>query len=405
MTESDVPAAGNLSEQEQAVLAQISEAEVIDFHRRLVQIPSVNPPGDVREAIALVESTLAAEGFETRIVSKLDIMPSLIATIGNDDGPVLAFNAHVDVVPIGEPSAWTHDPFGAEVVDGRIYGRGAGDDKASVTAQVMAAIALARSGVPLKGRLIVNEVADEEVGGFNGSGYIHEEGFFTPDYMIVGEQTMNEVALGEKGGVPTIIKVWGRTAHGALPWEGANAIEAIAEVIVALRRTYYPEIAQRTNPYFHPSSASVNLFSGGVKSNVVPDYAEIQIDRRLVPGEDPADVVAEMRAVAEEALKDFPGVRIEIDVPWPGGAATMTPEDSPLVRSMQGANERLGLSTNLRGFSMATDGRFWSREGTPTIIYGPGDPRLAHVPDEWVGVEEIMEATRAYALTALDLLT
>ena len=405
MTESDVPAAGNLSEQEQAVLAQISEAEVIDFHRRLVQIPSVNPPGDVREAIALVESTLAAEGFETRIVSKLDIMPSLIATIGNDDGPVLAFNAHVDVVPIGEPSAWTHDPFGAEVVDGRIYGRGAGDDKASVTAQVMAAIALARSGVPLKGRLIVNEVADEEVGGFNGSGYIHEEGFFTPDYLIVGEQTMNEVALGEKGGVPTIIKVWGRTAHGALPWEGANAIEAIAEVIVALRRTYYPEIAQRTNPYFHPSSASVNLFSGGVKSNVVPDYAEIQIDRRLVPGEDPADVVAEMRAVAEEALKDFPGVRIEIDVPWPGGAATMTPEDSPLVRSMQGANERLGLSTNLRGFSMATDGRFWSREGTPTIIYGPGDPRLAHVPDEWVGVEEIMEATRAYALTALDLLT
>ncbi len=405
MTESDVPAAGNLSEQEQEVLAQISEAEVIDFHRRLVQIPSVNPPGDVREAIALVESTLAAEGFETRIVSKLDIMPSLIATIGNDDGPVLAFNAHVDVVPIGEPSAWTHDPFGAEVVDGRIYGRGAGDDKASVTAQVMAAIALARSGVPLKGRLIVNEVADEEVGGFNGSGYIHEEGFFTPDYLIVGEQTMNEVALGEKGGVPTIIKVWGRTAHGALPWEGANAIEAIAEVIVALRRTYYPEIAQRTNPYFHPSSASVNLFSGGVKSNVVPDYAEIQIDRRLVPGEDPADVVAEMRAVAEEALKDFPGVRIEIDVPWPGGAATMTPEDSPLVRSMQGANERLGLSTNLRGFSMATDGRFWSREGTPTIIYGPGDPRLAHVPDEWVGVEEIMEATRAYALTALDLLT
>ena len=405
MTESDVPAAGNLSEQEQEVLAQISEAEVIDFHRRLVQIPSVNPPGDVREAIALVESTLAAEGFETRIVSKLDIMPSLIATIGNDDGPVLAFNAHVDVVPIGEPSAWTHDPFGAEIVDGRIYGRGAGDDKASVTAQVMAAIALARSGVPLKGRLIVNEVADEEVGGFNGSGYIHEEGFFTPDYLIVGEQTMNEVALGEKGGVPTIIKVWGRTAHGALPWEGANAIEAIAEVIVALRRTYYPEIAQRTNPYFHPSSASVNLFSGGVKSNVVPDYAEIQIDRRLVPGEDPADVVAEMRAVAEEALKDFPGVRIEIDVPWPGGAATMTPEDSPLVWSMQGANERLGLSTNLRGFSMATDGRFWSREGTPTIIYGPGDPRLAHVPDEWVGVEEIMEATRAYALTALDLLT
>ena len=405
MTDRDASDNRELSDNERLVLSHISEEEVVAFHRRLVQIPSVNPPGDVREAIAVVESTLAVEGFETRLVSKLDIMPSLIATIGNDEGPVLAFNAHLDVVPIGEASAWTHDPFGAEVEDGRIYGRGAGDDKASVAAQVMAAIALARSGVPLKGRLIVNEVADEEVGGFNGAAFIQEERFFAPDYLIVGEQTMNEVALGEKGGIPTTIKVYGRTAHGALPWEGANAIEAVAEIIVALRRNYYPVIAERTNPYFHPSSASVNLMAGGVKSNVVPDYAEIQIDRRLVPGEDPAEVLAEMRVVAEEAVKDFPGIRIEVGEYWPGGAATQTPEDSPLVKAMQGANQRLGLSTNLRGFSMATDGRFWARQGTPTIIYGPGDPKLAHVPDEWVGIDEIMEATRSYALTALDILT
>jgi len=405
MSAANATGTGQLSTIEQQVLDQISEEEVIAFHRRLVQIPSVNPPGDVREAIAVVESTLAAEGFETRIVSDLDIMPSLVASIGNDDGPVLAFNAHVDVVPIGETSAWKYEPFGAEIVEGRIYGRGAGDDKASVTAQVMAAIAIARAGVSLRGRLIVNEVADEEVGGFHGSGFVHREGFFKPDYMIVGEQTMNEVALGEKGGVPTRVRVYGRTAHGALPWEGANAIEAIAEVIVALRRTYWPVIAERTNPYFHPSSASVNLFSGGVKSNVVPDYAEIQIDRRLVPGEDPTAVVQEMREVAEAALADFPGVRVEVEEVWPGGSATLTDEDSPLVRAMQGANARLGLSTNLRGFSMATDGRFWSREGVPTIIYGPGDPKLAHVPDEWVGVEEIMEATRAYALTALSILS
>lgn len=396
---------GNLTEAQQAVLSHISEDEVIAFHRKLVRIPSVNPPGDVREAIAVCESTLAAEGFETRLVSKVDIMPSLIASIGNDDGSVLAFNAHLDVVPIGERSAWTHEPFGAEIEDGKIYGRGAGDDKASVAAQVMAAIALARSGVELKGRLIVNEVADEEVGGFNGAAFVHEEGFFSPDYLIVGEQTMNEVALGEKGGSPTRIRIWGRTAHGALPWEGVNAIEAAAEIIVALRREYWPVIATRTSEYFHPSSGSVNLFSGGVKSNVVPDQAELMVDRRLVPGEEPAVALAELREVAEQAVADFPGVRIEVDEFWPGGAATLTDPESPLVQAMAGANATLGLSTNLRGFSMATDGRFWARTGVPTIIYGPGDPRLAHVPDEWVGIDEIMEATRAYALTALSILT
>jgi succinyl-diaminopimelate desuccinylase len=359
----------------------------------------------VREAIAYCEKTLAAAGFETSVVSMVDEMPSLIATIGNDDGPTLGFNAHVDVVPIGERAAWTHDPFGAEIVDGRIYGRGAGDDKASVTAQVMAALALVRSGLPLKGRLVVNEVADEESGGYHGAKYVTENAFFTPDFMIVGEQTMNEVALGEKGASPTVIEVRGRTAHGALPWEGANAIEAMAEIIVALRREYWPVLAERTNPYFHPSSASINLFTGGVKTNVVPDYAEIYVDRRLVPGEDPATVIAEIEAIAQRVIADFPRCSVRACEKWTGSTATMSDEGSPLVQAMVGANSRLGLSTSLRGFSMATDGRFWAHQGIPTIIYGPGDPKLAHIPDEWVGVDEIIQATRAYALAAVSMLT
>ncbi len=396
---------GEFTEPQARVLAEIDVDSVVAFHRGLVRIPSINPPGDVREAIAYCERPLKEAGFATQVVSKLDHMPNLIATFGPTGGPVLGFNAHVDVVPIGERAAWTQDPFGADIVDGKIYGRGAGDDKASVTAQVMAGIAIAKSGIPLKGQLVVNEVADEEVGGWNGAAFVHEENFFSPDFMIVGEQTMNEVALGEKGGSPTRVVVRGRTAHGALPWEGANAIEAMAEIIVALRRDYWPVIAQRTSPYFHPSSASVNMFKGGVKENVVPDYAEIYVDRRLVPGEEPDQVMAEVREVAERAVKDIPGITVEVDEVWKGGGATLTEIDSPLVDAVRGANQRLDLSPNLRGFSMATDGRFWARQGVPTIIYGPGDPRLAHVPDEWVGVDEMLDATRAYALAAVALLT
>lgn len=395
---------GNVNARIAQVLGQINEDEVIAFHRDLVRIPSVNPPGDVRQAIDFVEAPLSAAGFRTEQVSSHELMPNLIARIGDGDGPRLAFNAHVDVVPIGDESAWKHAPFGAELVDGRIYGRGAGDDKASVTAQVMAGLALVRSNVPFRGELILNEVADEEAGGTHGAKFVVAEHGFRPDMVIVGEQTLNHVALGEKGSAPTEIRVTGRIAHGALPWQGANAIEAMAEVMVALRREYWPILETRTHKYFHHSSGSVNMITGGVKNNVVPDQASVYVDRRIVPGEEPEQVYAEINTIAQRALRDFDRVTVTVGEAFEGTRSTLQDEDSPLVCSMVEANRTLGLSTDLTGFSMATDGRFFTPYGIPTIIYGPGDPKLAHVPDEWVGVDEIMQATRAYAMTATTLL-
>lgn len=393
-----------LSGVECSILSAIDEQTVVEFHRGLVRIPSVNPPGDVREAIAYCEAPLRAAGFAIRTVAVDDTMPNLIATFGERSGPALCFNAHVDVVPTGELSAWTHDPFGAEIDQGRIYGRGAGDDKASVTAQVMAGVALASSGIDVRGALVINEVADEEAAGINGTAYVVEQSFVEPDFVIVGEQTLNRVALGEKGAAPTKLIVRGRTAHGALPWEGANAIEALAEIIVALRRDYWPVLETRTHQHFHHSSGSVNLMEGGVKTNVVPDFASVYIDRRLVPGEDPGEVRAEIMEIAERAVADMPGITVAFGETGIGGKATLADQSDPLVRSMLRANDLLGLSTTPTGFSMATDGRFFARQGIPTIIYGPGDPSLAHVPDEWVGIDELMHATRAYALAAARLL-
>ncbi len=392
-------------QQAQRVLDQIDEGETIQLLQALVRdAASVNPPGDVRESIRICQSKLAAEGFATETIGDLDIMPNLIATLRRGDGPTLLFNAHVDVVPTGDVNAWTHPPFAAEIANGRVYGRGAGDDKASVTAQVMGAIALARSGVDFGGTLIVNVVADEETGGRHGALYVVQNIKTRPDYVIVGEQTLSQVAIGERGFASTQVTTRGRAAHGALPWEGANAIEAMAEVIVALRREMWPVLEGRVNPYFHHSSASINMISGGIKQNVVPDQCSIYIDRRIIPGEDPAAVVQEIREVAERAIAGIEGVSVEVE-----GlgltAASMSDPESPAVRAMLAANERLGLSTELTGFSMGTDGRHFSAAGIPTIIYGPGDPKLAHIPDEWVGVDEVLQAARAYALTALGVLT
>jgi succinyl-diaminopimelate desuccinylase len=144
------------------VLAQINEDETIALLRRLIQVPTVNPPGDVREAIAICEEPLRRAGFSTRLAQLVPEKPNLIAELGTDSGPTLCLNAHVDVVPTGDLAAWTHPPFAADMVDGRIYGRGAGDDKASVAAQVMAGVALARAGVPLAGRLVITTVGPRE---------------------------------------------------------------------------------------------------------------------------------------------------------------------------------------------------------------------------------------------------
>ncbi len=392
-----------LAELEDAVLSLIDQDEVVAFHRGLVQIPSVNPPGECREAIAYVEKALKDGGFETEIISIDETQPNVIGTYGPAGGKRLLVNAHVDVVPTGEREAWKHDPFGAEIEDGKVYGRGAGDDKASVTAQVLAALALQRSGIPLSGQLIVTEVSDEENGGIHGAAIVSEK-YPDPDWVIVGEQTLNRVCVGEKGGAGCIVTVRGKTAHGALPWEGANAIEGIAEVIVALRRELWPKLTERTHWAFKPSSGSVNMIEGGVKANVVPDKASIYVDRRTVPGETPEEARAEIEAIAKQAIGNVPGCTVEISARYAGKEASEAPVDDPLVQAMLGANERLGGNTEPTGFSMGTDGRFWNALGVPTIIYGPGDPSTAHQPDEWVGIDEIMEAARAYAVTMVRLI-
>ncbi|MBW3632841.1 MAG: M20 family metallopeptidase [Chloroflexi bacterium] len=386
-----------------AVLAAIDPEETVTFLRELVRSPSVNPPGDVSEAAAVCKQPLVAAGFAVRSLEHAPGKPNIVAEWGTGDGPTLCFNAHLDVVPTGDELAWTHPPFAAEIADGRVYGRGAGDDKASVTAQVMGAVALARSGVPLRGRLIVTEVADEETSGAGALHLIAAAGL-RPDGVIVGEQTLNRVAVGEKGTAGVDIVVSGRTAHGALPWEGANAIEGMGRVIVALGEELHPRLAERTHPYFKPSSASVNMIDGGVKANVVPDRCAIFIDRRLIPGEDPAETMAEIRTIAEAAVSGLSGITVAVSPASEMRAATMSDPNGGLARAMLTANDYLGLSTELTGFSMASDGRHFAAAGYPTIIYGPGDPRLAHVPDEWVGIDEVLEATRAYALAALALL-
>ena len=386
------------------VLKAIDQDEVIAFLQELVRVPSINPPGDVREAIRLCAEKLASAGFTTNTVGATAEQVNVIGTLaGLATGPRLAFNAHVDVVPIGEEAAWSHPPFGAEIANGRVYGRGAGDDKASVTAQVMAGVALARSGVPLEGALIVTTVADEETGGLLGAGYIVREGHVAADFVIVGEQTMNQICVAERGAVGVIVKVFGVTGHAAAPWEGVNAIEGMARVITALREELWPLLAKRTHRYLPASTATISMISGGVKTNVIPDSCEIYVDRRISVGETEESVTAEIRVLAERAVAAVAGLRVEV-TPKVSRTAHESDPDSLVGRALQEATRFLGKEPVLTGFFAGTDAKHFAPNGWPTLVVGPGQPSTAHTPDEWVGIDEVLEATRLYALTALALL-
>jgi len=386
------------------VLDAIDPGEVIEFLQALIRVPSINPPGDVREAARLCDEKLAATGFETKIVGATPEQVNVIGMLrGREPGPRLLYNAHLDVVPIGEESAWTYPPFGGEIAGGRVYGRGAGDDKASVAAQVIAGVALARAGVPLEGDLIITAVADEETGGQLGAGYIVQEGHVDADFAIVGEQTRNQLCVAERGAVGVQVKVYGATGHAAAPWEGVNAIEGMAHVTTALREELWPLLEGRGHHYLPHSTATISMINGGVKTNVIPDYCEIYVDRRIVPGETTESVTGEVRAVAERAIAGVAGLRVET-VAAVGRPARESDPKSPVSRALQEATRFLGGEPVLSGFFAGTDAKHFAPKGWPTVVLGPGDPGTAHTPDEWVGIDEVLEAAKLYALASLALL-
>src|SRR5690606_23793571 len=165
----------------------------------------------------------------------------------------------------------------------------------------------------------------------------------------------------------------------------------------------WPKLTARRHPLFDPpSTATISLIDGGVKSNVVPDRCTFHIDRRILPGETSEGAAEEIKAIAERVVGQFPGMRVEVQGRT-GGRATLMDVESPIVKAMSAANAALGIDPEPIGYNMATDGRHFAAAGIPTIIYGPGDPALAHVPNEWVGIDEVMEATRAYALCAVEV--
>jgi succinyl-diaminopimelate desuccinylase len=383
------------------------KTEITEFLAELVKAKSVNPPGDTRDVIEVIRRKLTSAGLEVKLLSVDEDKPNIVAKLGPAQPKKkleLLYNSHVDTVPVGEIEKWKHDPFGAEVENGKMYGRGIADAKGSVAGMVMATKALADSNIELMGNLVINPVSDEEVGGFKGAQHVLDSGEINPDYVVVGEITANKIAIAEKGIIWFKITTEGRTAHASTPWDGINAIDKMINLLKMIDNRVVEQLKQRKHPLTPPPSMNIGMITGGVKTNVVADKCEVTIDRRILPNETIEGATKELQDVIDYMKKQDSDFKAKMEVLLTGSPIE-TSDDSPIVKMAQEVCSSRGISDKPVGYLQASDGRFYAEKGIPTILLGPGLAELAHSPDEWIDPEEVVEATKIYSLLAAKVLT
>ncbi|HEU5299506.1 MAG TPA: M20 family metallopeptidase [bacterium] len=377
-------------------------ASLIGFLAGLVRAESVNPPGDTRKVVDLIAARLRGTSVDFQILGDEMRKPNVVARVGSGR-PELLFTSHMDTVPVGNPKSWRHDPFGAEIVGTRMHGRGAADAKASLAGMVAAMEALA-TVLPLRGTLTLAAVSDEEVGGVKGMEYLVDRGLVRPDHVVVGEITTNRLATAEKGVLWLRVTTHGRAAHGSTPWEGSNAVSAMLKVLAAIESRVGSRLRTLSHPLTPPPSLSIGTIRGGVATNVVPDWCEATVDRRTLPNETIPEAVAEVERVVADLQREDPHLQADVEVIQSGPPIETAP-DAPVVAAAQAVARELALPAEPVGYQQASDGRFFAERGIPTILFGPGEPELAHTVDESVDVNEVVTAAKFYALLAHRMLS
>jgi len=393
-----------LSPREREVLALVDEDDLLDVARALVRVPGTNPPGEEAARAAVLAAVCRDRGLEVGVTEVAPGRPNLVATLpGSDPGGGLLLLGHTDVVPVGE--GWTVDPFGAEVRGGRLFGRGSADMLGGLAACVAAMDTLRRAGVELSGPVALAALVDEEETGLGIRRLVRELDGSTWAGCLVAEPTDLRTIVAARGDCYLEIEVHGVAAHSGNPADGRNAVYGAAEVVTDLERWHH-ELADRAHPLVGPPTVSVGIVQGGRATSTVPDHCRISVDRRLLPGEDPAAVLAEVRSRIERLDLGSRGLTVEVSMPMdmPGFEV---PVDHPFVVTADRAlTDAGGPGLEPGGWTAACDGGFVARDhGIPVVVQGPGSvAEQAHRPDESVAVADLALAARAYALTALRLL-
>lgn len=388
-------------------LIEIDAEGVIAFTQALVRIPSVNDPRNGRselKAAELVAATMRDFGWDPVITEPAPGRPNVVAVIdgGGGPGPTLMFEGHTDVVTEGEIDEWTRDPFGAEIIDGRLYGRGAADMKSGVAAMIFGVRALQLAG-PFPGKIKVCALADEEgmmigVHHFVDSGQAKDV-----DAAIVCEPEAEEICPSSKGAIRFLAEFDGQMAHGAMPEHGVNPLHPAAEFITALAAEQDAVQDQHgTHEHLGKTYLTPTVITGGDldQINVIPARAGVAVDVRTIPGVDHDQLIERLtRRVNDIAGATGTSATIEIAVNRP---PVDTPADDPVVVALAAAHTAVtGADPVYGGVPGTTDGTILTaKAGLPTVVYGPGGKWIAHQADEYVETDDILRKTKVYAEAA-----
>jgi succinyl-diaminopimelate desuccinylase len=375
------------------VTDHVDPDEAVAVLQALVRAPSENPPGDEREVARVTEELLAARGLVAEFVEPQPGRVSTISTWGSGTAKTLLFNGHYDVVPVGDPSAWPYGPFSGDIADGKLYGRGSTDMKSGIAACIAAVSALQRAGVEPDGRIVMHFVADEEALGTHGTRYLVDAGYCKgATEALVGEPTAMHLVPAERGAVWLRVTTEGISAHGSTPQLGTNAIEHMADVVKELSTMRF----RKLHDMLGAPTINIGTIHGGSKVNMVPDFCEIWIDRRTIPGETNDEIVAEFESVLDKLRQHNPDLKVR-SVIDDFAEASQTPDGTELVGLIEEARDTFGIEGSEVGYAGATDARFLINQGKiPSIVFGPGDPLLAHTVGEYVEIDQLVDATRAY---------
>lgn len=388
-------------------MADIEAALPIDLLQRLIQIPSHRGLEEQETAVAReIAEYLRAHGLSSNSVEVRDGRTNLLCSIeGADEGPHLLLCGHTDTVPLNEG-----DPgygFSGEVVEGNVRGRGAVDMKGALAAMAAALVGLSRSGGLRSGRVTLAAVIDEEMESL-GAEHLIQSGF-QADGAVVGEPTLNQICLGHKGLEWLELEFRGSAAHGGTPEAGVNAIVGASRFMELVRSELIPGFADRSDPLIGPPTLNFGTIRGGDQPSTVAAGCLLTADRRSVPGETYASMTAELGDLLERVEEEMPGLRTEL-CRVPGGMAMLehvalkTDENAPIAQAAERARRRVcGEAGAFGAFPAWTDGALLSEfAGISTIVMGPGDLAVAHSPLEAVAVDQVLEAARLYAVTALE---
>ncbi|UAN02652.1 M20 family metallopeptidase [Achromobacter mucicolens] len=391
--------------------------EEVRFLQDLVRVPTDTPPGNnaphaERTAQLLQDFGLHAEAHPVPAQAVADYgMQSITNLIVRREygsaGPRIALNAHGDVVPPGD--GWKHDPYGAEIEDGCLYGRAAAVSKSDFASFTFALRALEAVAMPSRGAVELHFTYDEEFGGLLGPGWLLEQGLTRPDLMIAAGFSY-EVVTAHNGCLQMEVTVHGKMAHAAIPSSGVDALQGAVAILNALyaQNAHYQAITSQVPGISHPY-LNVGRIEGGTNTNVVPGKVSFKLDRRMIPEENAAEVEADIRRIIEEAAASCPGIRVEIKRLLLANSMRPLPGAQPLVQAIQQHGEAVfGEPIPAMGTPLYTDVRLYAEAGVPGVIYGAG-PRTvleshAKRNDERINLEDLRRATKVIARTLADLL-